>query len=151
MQHASRVLITSLRNFSFHSPDDLPGPLKCKSKSKKRKTHGMWLGVLKMLLLFWHHKVKDNSFLNPALMTGISIVCINCNIAHRSWQNFKIKFLWRYGRELCYTLELIQTLHFLNDKEKCMDLYYSFFPGEAKMCLGFFRFRIPPAALTQKN
>ncbi len=33
------------------------------------------------------------------------------HIEHWSWQHFKMKFLWRYGRELCNTLELIQTLY----------------------------------------
>ncbi len=37
--------------------------------------------------------------------------CITCHIVHRSWQNFKMKFLRRYGRELCYTLDLIRTLY----------------------------------------
>ncbi len=47
--------------------------------------------------------------------------CIICHIAHRSWQHFKMKFLWRYGKELCFTLELIQTLHAWNDTENCMN------------------------------
>ncbi len=37
--------------------------------------------------------------------------CIICHIAHMPRQHFKMKFLWRYGRELCYTLVLIQTLY----------------------------------------
>ncbi len=35
--------------------------------------------------------------------------------------------------------------------ENCVDFYNLVFPGEAKMCLGFMRFRAPPAASTQKN
>ncbi len=62
-----------------------------------------------------------------------------------------MKFLRRYGRALCYTLELIQPLHAQNDEENCVDLYNSDFPGEAKMCLGFMSFRAPPAALKQKK
>ncbi len=34
-----------------------------------------------------------------------------CRIAHRSWQHFKMEFLWRYVRELYNTLELIPTLY----------------------------------------
>ncbi len=77
--------------------------------------------------------------------------CINCHIAHRSWQHFKMKFLWRYVRELCYTLKLIQTMHAQNNKDNCMDFYNSGFQGEAEMCLGFMSFRAPPAAPKQKN
>ncbi len=42
-----------------------------------------------------------------------------------------------------YPLELIQTLYGQNDKENGVDFYYSDFPGEAKMCLGFMSFRAP--------
>ncbi len=52
---------------------------------------------------------------------------------------------------MCFTLELIQALHALNDKENCKDFYNSVYPGEAKMCLGFMSFRAPPASLKQKN
>ncbi len=62
-----------------------------------------------------------------------------------------MKFLWKYGGELCYTLELIQTLYAQNDKENCVDFYNSVFPGEAKMCLGFMNFHAPSTALKQKN
>ncbi len=62
-----------------------------------------------------------------------------------------MKFIRRYGRKPCLTLELIQNLHAQNDTENCVDLYYSFFPGEVKMRLGFMSFRAPPAALKQKN
>ncbi len=62
--------------------------------------------------------------------------CIICPIAHRSWQPFKMKFLWRCGRKLCFTLSLIQTLYAQNDKQNSMDFHNSVFPGEAKMCLG---------------
>ncbi len=48
------------------------------------------------------------------------------DIVHRSWQHFKMKFIWRYGRELCYTLELIQTVHAQNDEEN-VDFYNSVF------------------------
>ncbi len=68
-------------------------------------------------------------------------------VIHRSWQHFKMKFIWRYGKELCYTLEFIQTLHTRNDKERCVDFYNS----EAKMCLFFTSFRAPPVALKQKS
>ncbi len=44
-------------------------------------------------------------------------------------------FLLRYGRELCYTLELMQTLYAQNDKENGVDSYNSAFPGEAKCAL----------------
>ncbi len=60
--------------------------------------------------------------------------CIIYHIARRSWEHFKMKFLWRYGRELCDALELIQILHAQNDKDNCVDFYNSVFPGEAKMC-----------------
>ncbi len=66
-------------------------------------------------------------------------------------EHFKMKFPWRNGRELCFTLELIQTLHAQNDKENGVCFYKSVFPGEAKMCLGFMSFRAPSAALKQKN
>ncbi len=79
------------------------------------------------------------------------LIIIIRHIAHRSCQQFKMKFLWRYGRELCYTLELIQTSHAQNDKENCVDFYNSVFPGEAKMCWGFMSFRAPSGALKQKN
>ncbi len=49
--------------------------------------------------------------------------------------------------ELCFTLELMQTLHAQNDKENGVDFYNSVFPGEAKMCLGFMSFYAPSAAL----
>ncbi len=62
-----------------------------------------------------------------------------------------MKFLRRYGRELCYTLELIQTLFAQNDKENCVDFYNSVSPGEVKMCLVFMSFRAPSSALKQKN
>ncbi len=62
-----------------------------------------------------------------------------------------MKFLGRYARELCYTVEFIQTLHAQNDKENGVDVYNSAFPGEVKMCLGFMSFRSPSAALKQKN
>ncbi len=62
-----------------------------------------------------------------------------------------MKFLSRYGRELCNTLELVQTLHAQYDKENGVDFYNSVFPGEAKMCLGFMSFRAPSEALKQKN
>ncbi len=55
------------------------------------------------------------------------------NIVHRSWQHFKMIFLWRYGREICYTLELIQTVYATKDKEDGVDFYNSVFPGEAKV------------------
>ncbi len=61
------------------------------------------------------------------------------------------KFIWRYGMELCFTLELIQNLHAQNDKENGVDFYYSVFPGEAKKCLSFMSFRAPYSALKQKN
>ncbi len=62
-----------------------------------------------------------------------------------------MKFLWRYGRELCYTLELIQTLYAQSDKENGVNFHNSVFPGEAKMCLDFMSFRATSAALKQKN
>ncbi len=62
-----------------------------------------------------------------------------------------MKFLWRYGRELRYILELIQSLHTQNGKGNCVDFYNSVFPGEAKMGLDFMGFRVPPAALKQLN
>ncbi len=49
--------------------------------------------------------------------------------------------------ELCFTLELIQTVYAQNDKENGVELYNSVFPGEAKKCFGFMSFR---AALKQK-
>ncbi len=64
--------------------------------------------------------------------------CINCHIAHRSWQHFKMKYLWRYGRELCYTLELIHTLHARNDKENCVGFHNSVFSRRSE---NVFRFR----------
>ncbi len=64
---------------------------------------------------------------------------------------FKMKFLWRYGRKLCYTLELIQTLYAENDKENGKEFYNSVFPGEVKMCLVNMSFRAPSSALKQKN
>ncbi len=67
------------------------------------------------------------------------------DIAHGSWQHVKMKFLWRYGKELCYTLESIQTLPVQNDNENGVDSYNS------KMCLGFMSLRAPPAVLKQKN
>ncbi len=42
-------------------------------------------------------------------------------------------FLWRYGRELCYTLELIQILYAENDKENGVDFYNTVFPEEVKI------------------
>ncbi len=54
-------------------------------------------------------------------------------------------------RELCFTLELIQTLYAQKDKENGSDFYNAVFPGELKMCLGFMSFRAPSAALKQKN
>ncbi len=63
------------------------------------------------------------------------------HIAHRSWQHCKMKFLWRYGRELCYTLELMQTLYAWHGKENGVDFYNSVFPGEVQMCLVFMSFR----------
>ncbi len=77
--------------------------------------------------------------------------CIISHITHRSWQHFKMELLWRYGRELCYTLELIQTLYAQNDKVNGVGFYNSVFPGEAKMCFGFMSFRTPSAALKLKN
>ncbi len=62
-----------------------------------------------------------------------------------------MKFLWKYGRELCYALELIQTLYAQNDKENGVYFYSLVFPGEVKMCLGFMSFRAPSAVLKQKN
>ncbi len=62
-----------------------------------------------------------------------------------------MKFLERFGRELCYTLELIQTLYVEHDKENGVDFYNSVFPGEVKMCLGFMNFHALSAALKQKN
>ncbi len=53
--------------------------------------------------------------------------------------------------ELCYTIELIQTLYGQHDKQNCVDFYNSVFPGETKMCLDFMSFRAPSAALKQKN
>ncbi len=52
---------------------------------------------------------------------------------------------------MCYTLELIQTLHAQNDWKNCVDFYNLVFPGEAKMCLGFMSFHAPPAEIKQKN
>ncbi len=52
---------------------------------------------------------------------------------------------------MCFTLELVQDLHALIDKENCKDFYNSVYPGEAKMCLDFMSFRAPPASLKQKN
>ncbi len=51
-----------------------------------------------------------------------------------------MKFLSRYGRELRFTLELIQTLYAQSDKENRVDFYNSVFQGEAKMCLGLMSF-----------
>ncbi len=65
--------------------------------------------------------------------------------------HFKIKFLWRYGRELCYTYELILTLYSQNEKENCVDFHNSVFPEEAKMCFGFMSFRARAAAVNKKN
>ncbi len=62
-----------------------------------------------------------------------------------------MKFLRRYGRELCYTLELIETLFAKDDQENCVDFLNLVFPGEAKMCLGFMSFRAPSATLKQRN
>ncbi len=62
-----------------------------------------------------------------------------------------MKFLWRYGRELCYTLEIMQTLYAQNGNENGVDFYSSVFSGEAKMCLGFISFRAPSAAQKPKN
>ncbi len=66
--------------------------------------------------------------------------CIICPIAHRSWQHFKMKFLWRYGRELCYTLEIIQTLYVQIDKENVVDLYNSVFSRRSENVLRFHEF-----------
>ncbi len=63
----------------------------------------------------------------------------------------RTRVMTRYGREVCYTLELIQTLHAQNDQENCVDFYNSVFSGEAKMCLGFMSFRVHPVALNQKK
>ncbi len=52
---------------------------------------------------------------------------------------------------MCFTLELIQALHALNDKENCKDLNNLVYPGEAKMCIDFMSFRAPPETLKQKN
>ncbi len=52
---------------------------------------------------------------------------------------------------MCFTLEVVQTLHAQNDKENCVDFYNTVFPGEVKMCLGFMSIRAPSAALKQKN
>ncbi len=60
-----------------------------------------------------------------------------------------MKFLERYIRERCHTLELIQTLHAQNDKENCVGFYNSVLPGEAQMYLGFTSFRAPPRAVKQ--
>ncbi len=76
---------------------------------------------------------------------------LNSHIAHRSWQHFQMQFLWRYGRELCFTLELIQAWHAVNDKENCKDFYHSVYPGEAKMCLDFMSFRAPTTSQQQQN
>ncbi len=81
-----------------------------------------------------------------AVLFGIADVCI---IRIRFY--FKKEFLWKYGRELCYTLELIQTLYAQNNKENGVDFYKSVFPGETKMCSGFMSFRAPSTALKQKN
>ncbi len=51
--------------------------------------------------------------------------------------------IFGYGRELCCTLEFIQTLYVQNDKEKVVNFYNLVFPGEAKMGLGFISFRAP--------
>ncbi len=53
-----------------------------------------------------------------------------CHIMHWLWHIFK----------MCYTLELIQTLHAQNGKENCVNFYNSVFPGEAKMRLTFMSF-----------
>ncbi len=45
----------------------------------------------------------------------------------------------------------MQTLYAQNDKDNCVDFYFSVFPGEAEMCLGFMSFRARSAALKQKN
>ncbi len=52
---------------------------------------------------------------------------------------------------MCFTFELIQALHALNDKENCKGFYNSVYPGEAKMCLDFMSFRAPPASLKHKK
>ncbi len=53
--------------------------------------------------------------------------------------------------DLCYTLELIQTLYAQHGKENWEDFYNSVFSGEAKMCLGLMSFRAPsPAPSTEK-
>ncbi len=59
-----------------------------------------------------------------------------------SCKHFKMKFLYRYDRELCYTLETLQTLYAQNDKENGVD---SVFPGEVTMCFGFMSFRAASA------
>ncbi len=53
--------------------------------------------------------------------------------------------------ELCYTLEITQTLYAQHDKENGVDFYNSVFPGEVIMCLVFMSFRAPSSALKQKN
>ncbi len=62
-----------------------------------------------------------------------------------------MKFLQRYGRDLCCTLELIQTFYAQDDKENGVEFYSSVFQGEAKMWFGFMGFRAPSSALKQKN
>ncbi len=67
----------------------------------------------------------------------ISMVCcpagpdsrISLSLRKRSWQHFKMKFFWRYGRELCNTLESIRTLHAQNDRKKTAWIFIvRFFP-----------------------
>ncbi len=67
---------------------------------------------------FFHSFIATVSY---SLQTNFNSVLKDWADKYHVWQHFKMNVLWRYGRELCYTLELIQTLHAQNYKENCLD------------------------------
>ncbi len=81
-------------------------------KRKKREKWSMPITKENQVQLFW----KDNLTFHE-LKSTLKI----WHFTHRSWQHFKMKFLWRCGRELCCTLECIQTVHAQSDKENCVE------------------------------
>ncbi len=122
--------------------------------------HRVYLQYLyQYIIKFKSDFFKKNNQTNFIYILKLYIARMRCSrenavihrIAHRSWYHFKMKLLWRYCRELCYTFEYLQTLHAKNDKENGGDFYNLVFPGEANMCLVFMSFRAPSASLKQKN
>ncbi len=91
-----------------------------------------------------HTGWKRDNVKNPGENSCLCLKNLKSHIAHRSWQHFMQGTVLHLGNNT----------NFARSKW-CRKLrgflYFGFFPGETKMCLGFMSFRAPFAALKQKT